>query len=588
MKKPLPYIHDSRWDSRVSVIRLVFVGMFALLFYKFFYWQVLQADRLQAAASSQYEAVTKLAGSRGKIYSADGYVLATNKDVYTMYADPTLLSLPTHEVAGKLAQVMPIDVVATESAVIDKEQTIQEWKQTFQDRLDKKSARWVALKRKLPGEIKDEIENMHLKGIGFERDEMRSYPEASMAAHILGFVGNDARGQEQGYFGVEGAYDRELQPRSGFVKLEKDAVGVPIAVGEFDSVGSQNGRNVVLTIRRDLQFLLEEKLKAGMIRYGSKTAEAAILDPKTGAILAMASYPNYDPSKFFVFDPGLYKNLFVHDVYEPGSTMKILTVSAGIDAGVIEPDTQCDACSGPKVISGYTIKTWDNKYYPNTTMTEGLVHSDNTAMMFIAQRLGLEKFLSYLQGFGIDKKTGIDLQEESLPPGRKDWREIDVATASFGQGIAVTGIQMLNIAQAIANKGVMMRPHVVSRVEQDGQSIEVAPKELARPISPETAQKVTTMMEASALHGDAKWAIPKGYRIAGKTGTAQVPVSGHYDEEKTVASFVGFAPAEDPKFVMLVKLREPSTSPWGSETAAPLWFSIARDLFVRMNIAPRN
>ena len=173
--------------------------------------------------------------------------------------------------------------------------------------------------------------------------------------------------------------------------------------------------------------------------------------------------------------------------------------------------------------------------------------------------------------------VGLDKKRESIcrriiAPARKDWREIDVATASFGQGIAVTGIQMLNIAQAIANDGVMMRPHVVARVEQDGQSIEVAPKELSRPISPETAQKMTMMMEASALHGDAKWAIPKGYRIAGKTGTAQVPVSGHYDEEKTVASFVGFAPAEDPKFVMLVKLREPSTSPWGSETAAPLWF----------------
>jgi cell division protein FtsI/penicillin-binding protein 2 len=184
----------------------------------------------------------------------------------------------------------------------------------------------------------------------------------------------------------------------------------------------------------------------------------------------------------------------------------------------------------------------------------------------------------------VDQKTGLDVLEEALPPFRDSWRELDVATASFGQGIATTGIRMLNIAQAIANHGVMMRPTLVKSVSQDGQVIEVEPKVTGTPISAETASAVTQMMIQSASHGDAKWAIPKGYSIAGKTGTAQVPVSGHYDEEKTVASFVGFAPANDPKFVMLVKLREPQTSPWGSETAAPLWFSIARDLFVRMHV----
>ncbi|HKY74329.1 MAG TPA: penicillin-binding protein 2 [Patescibacteria group bacterium] len=588
MKKPVPYLPDRSWISRVRVIRILFLFLFGLLLCRLFFWQILRADQLQALAESQYETIKKTTGSRGKIYSADGYLLATNIDVYTLFAEPHNFTKPLSEITAALSVRMPWDL-STQSATDPAERVrIQdEWRQTFLNRLSSLDSRWIALKRKLPKQNKEEIETLKLDGIGFERGEMRQYPESSMAAHILGFVGSNERGQEQGYFGIEGAYDRELRSKEGRIKLEKDALGLQLAIGDYDSIGSQDGRDVVLTIRRDLQYLLENKLKEGMEKYGSKTAEAVIMDPKTGAILAMASFPNYDPSSFHMFDSETYKNLIVQDVYEPGSTMKILTVSAGVDAGAIKPDTICTRCFGPRVISGYTIKTWNEKYFPDSTITDGLVHSDNTVMIFSEEEMGKDVYVDYLQRFGLGRKTGLDVQEEALPPFRKDWRELDAATASFGQGIAVTGIQMLNIAQAIANKGVMMRPMLVQAVRNRSEEIDIDPRETGRPITPETASTVTTMMEASALHGDAKWAIPKGYRIAGKTGTAQVPVAGHYDEEKTVASFIGFAPADDPKFVMLVKLREPQTSPWGSETAAPLWFSIARDLFLRMNIPPR-
>lgn len=589
MRKPLPYLSDTAWTSRLRILRIGVCLAFFLVLYRLFYWQILQADSLQAAAESQYSLVSKTSGSRGRIWSADGYLFAANQDVYTLFAEPKKLEQSPEQIATLLAPLMPVedDEASPTAELIEQEKTdpLEEWKETFIKKLSGE-ARWVSLKRKVTKETKEAIERFDLTGIGFEPDEMRYYPESSTAAQILGFVGNDAQGNPHGYFGVEGAFDRELRARSGLVRQEKDALGLPIAIGQYDLISSQDGRDITLTVHRDLQFLLEEKLKEGMEKYGSKTAEAAIMDPKTGEILAMASFPSYDPATFYRFPPEYYKNLFVQDAYEPGSTLKILTMSAGIDTGAIKPDTMCDRCSGPRVISGYTIRTWNGEYFPNTTMTDGLVHSDNTAMIFAEEQIGKDKFVEYLQRFGLGRKTGLDVIEEALPPFRENWRELDTATASFGQGIAVTGIQVLNIAQAIANDGVMMKPLLVKSVRQGEQVISVEPKEVGRPISAETANAVTLMMEASAQHGDAKWAVPKGYRIAGKTGTAQIPVAGHYDEEKTVASFVGFAPAEDPKFVMLVKLREPQSSQWGSETAAPLWFSIARDLFVRMNIAP--
>jgi cell division protein FtsI (penicillin-binding protein 3) len=590
MRKPLPYVVDHSNEQRVRFIRIFVLLFFGLVIARLFYWQVLQSDRMKAEAQSQYSSVSTTTASRGKIFTADGYPLVTNQDVYTIFADPKTLDAPASAIAAQLTPFMmqTLDGEDAAQAATDeaRRNVIQlGWTTTLLSKLTA-DANWVALKRKVPRDVKDHIAALNIQGLGFERDEERYYPEASMAAQLLGFVGNDNNGNPQGYFGIEGMFDRELRGKEGVLKQEKDAAGIPIALGAFDSIEPQDGRDIVLTIHRDLQFMLEQQLQAGMAKYGSKTAEGVIMDPHTGAILAMASFPQYDPSAFYQYDPQLYKNPIVNDVYEPGSTFKILTVSAGIDSGAITPDTQCDACSGPAQISGYSIKTWNDKYFPNSSITEGLIHSDNTVMIYAAQKMGKDTFVNYIHNFGLGQKTGIDLQDEALPPLRDDWKDIDVATTSFGQGIAVTGIQMMRIAQVIANGGVMMRPMLVQSVKQGDQTIAVQPKEEGRVITQQTASEVTQMMVESATYGDAKWALPKGYEIAGKTGTAQVPVSGHYDATKTVASFIGFAPASDPKFVMLIKLREPSTSQWGSETAAPLWFSIAKELFMRMGIPP--
>lgn len=576
-------------NQRVSWLRGVYYLFLFLVLSRLFYWQILQGDRLQAAARNQYESVFTLNSSRGKIFSSDGFPLASNRNVYTLFVEPQKFSADPASVSAMLAPLF-LDAdddpsLASESARLV---ALEQWQNTLTSRLKNSELRWVLLKRRLPTEYRKKIEAYGIAGLGFERDEQRFYPEASTAAQLLGFVGSDERGEEQGYFGVEGLFDRELRGKRGEVRLERDAVGAPIAIGEYDEISARNGRDLVLTIRRDLQFMLESQLQKGMEKYGSKTAEGIIVDPKTGVILAMASLPAYDPAKYYRFPPEQYKNLLASDVYEPGSTLKILTMAAGVDAGAITPESQCDKCSGPREISGFSIKTWNNEYTPNTTMTQALVHSDNTAMIFAMEKMGKETFIEYLKKFGLDRKTNSDIQEEAGPQFRKDWKDIDAATASFGQGLAVTGLQMIRVAQTIANGGEMMRPMLVGSVRENGEEIPIQPRPEGRVISEKTAQTVTAMMEESAKYGDAKWALPKGYRIAGKTGTAQIAVKGHYDEEKTVTSFIGFAPAQDPKFVMLIKLREPQSSQWGSETAAPLWFSIAKELFLRMNIPPEG
>jgi cell division protein FtsI/penicillin-binding protein 2 len=266
-------------------------------------------------------------------------------------------------------------------------------------------------------------------------------------------------------------------------------------------------------------------------------------------------------------------------------------MSAAIDAGLVTPETKCTICAGPVETGGYEIRTWNNEYNADATMTDVILHSDNTGMVFTGRLLGLDRMLGYLKKFGIGDMTNIDLQGEETPTlrPRDDWYPIDLATATFGQGITVTPIELLTAFSAIANGGNRMEPHIVKSIETaDGEKIEILPKVLSKPISPKTATIMTEMMVTAVDKGESKWAKPKGYRIAGKTGTAQIPVEGHYDANKTIASFIGFAPADDPKFLMVVILDRPSTSIYGSETAAPLFFNVAKNLLVYYNIQPNE
>lgn len=545
---------------------------------RLFYWQIVRAEYLQAQAEEQHFIELPVRALRGDIFFSEGSILVANNPAFSMFGQPKLISSEQKTKTGYLLAKVLAD---------EDDDEIDSLAKDFINKLSQ-PLYWVLLKRQITSDQKKQIEDLNLEGIGFETASNRFYPEGSSSAHLLGFVGFDAKGANKGYFGLEGFYDRELKGISGRIRHEKDALGLPILIGNFFTFEARNGKDLVLNIDRTIQYILENQLLAGIEKYGAMKASAVVMEPKTGAILALASYPNYDPQKYFNFPKEYYKNPIVADQYEPGSTFKVMVMAAALNEDVVKPDTKCDICSGPLNIGGFSIRTWNNKYYPDTTLKEVIVHSDNTGMVFVGQKLGLDKFYQYLQDFGFGDLTIIDLQDETSPDIRlKDtWREIDLATTSFGQGIAVTPIQMVRAVSVVANGGYLMEPHIVREIRDETGFFEIKPKIIRQVIKESTAQVVKEMMVAAVDEGEAKFFKPKGFKIAGKTGTAQIPVAGHYDPNKTIASFVGFAPADDPKFVMLIRYDQPSASIYGSETAAPTFFEIARQLFIYYKIAP--
>jgi len=575
--------------NRIQVLFLGFTFGLLLVILRLSYWQVIKTDELSGAARDQYASKDIMEGSRGAIITSDGFPLVVNQAVYTLGAYlPGVVDSPTSivdRIMPNLKLVIDDPAIATDEAKLKvaEEELKLNTRSTMLEHLGKTG--YVTLSRALSVKEKEAIEALGIKGLTFDQSFTREYPEASMSAQLSGFVGRDDVGKPIGYFGLEGFYDRELSGRSRIEKQEKDAGGNPLLVGDWSLMPGRDGRTLKLYLERGTQYIVEEELKKGLERYQASSGEVIVMDPKTGGILAMASLPSYDPDKFHLYDTSLYKNPAVANSYEPGSTFKVLVMAAAFNEGVVKEDDQCDICAAPYPIGKYKIKTWNEEYRPNATPADIIVHSDNVGMVWTEQRLGGEKMLEYIKKFGFGEKTGIDLQEEISPALRTKWGDIDYATSSFGQGIAVTSVQMLAAVGAIANKGVLMEPHLVQSVVGDTE-VPIPPKSRGEVISPASADRITNLMIEAVEKGEAQWAAPKGYVLAGKTGTAQIAVEGHYDAEKTTASFVGFAPARDPKFVMLVKLSEPQSSQWAAETAAPLWFGIAKKLLLRYNIAP--
>lgn len=555
------------WRYHLSLF--FFVGLFLLILARLFYWQVVRASDLSDLGESQYGKDIRIPAERGMIKTSDGYAIAANKISYLVFANPK-------EVADKeLTASYLAPLLETETASISSLLAMNRY--------------WVALKRDLETPVKETIEKKELRGVGFEEHSTRFYPEGSTAAKLLGFVGKNDKGENIGSFGLEGYYERILRGKPTIATQINDAFGRPVLAKTDTVENGIQGRTLYLHVDRAIQVLAETKLKEGLEKYGAKGGMVGIMDPKTGGIIAMTAFPSFDPSNYNEFAYADFVNPFISSSYEPGSTFKPLIMAAAIETGVVKPETQCTICAGPVEIGGYKIKTWNDEYRANLNMIEVIQHSDNTGMVFTGQKLGKERLFEYLDLYGFGKMTGIDLQGEMVPPlrARDSWYPIDLATATFGQGISVTPIELLTAFNSLANKGKRMEPHVVAAVETEaGEKIPIPPKELNQPISEKTAKIMTEILVNAVDQGEAKWAKPKGYRIAGKTGTAQIPVEGHYDAKHTIASFIGYAPADDPRFVMLVVVDRPTSSIYGAETAAPIFFNIAKHILTYYGITP--
>jgi len=583
----------AKW--RLLSINILFCLAVILLLARLFYWQVLAADQLASMAEEQQLSTIELPARRGEFLFKDNSFLTANKPAYFTY----LIRNPDNPFPQDLPQTLSpyifssVTYSATPSAFLtlkDKQKLQDKAEDIIQERINNQRLTWIPLAHKINENSKEQLISLNLSQLFFEDEQKRLYPEASMAAHLIGFVGSDEQGRDIGYHGLEGYYQQELAGRPGIIRQEKDAFNQPILMGSFVEQERIDGRLLQLHLDKAIQYLVEKKLAKAIDQFKANSGSVTVMDPKTGAILAMASLPSYDPAEYYLYNKRSFLNPVVSDAFEPGSIFKIFVMAAALDTDTVKLDTKCDICDGPVKIDKYEIETWNKKYQPDATMTDVIVHSDNVGMVFVEQKLGKDKFLEYFKKFGFHQSTNIDLQDEVTLEYRPDkkWTFVDLATASFGQGFIVTGIQLLQAVTAIANDGQLVQPRVVSKVIGDRREITIPVKVKNKVISKQTADQITDMMVAAAKDGEAKWVSIKGHKIAGKTGTAQVVVGGKYAEEKTNASFIGFAPADDPKFAMLVTLKEPKTSPWASETAAPLWFSIAQDLLNYFNIVPQG
>jgi cell division protein FtsI/penicillin-binding protein 2 len=400
----------------------------------------------------------------------------------------------------------------------------------------------------------------------------RAYPEGSLAAHVLGFVNDD----RLGLYGVEGWYNDVLTPTRQ-------------ADGTFAS-----GADLVLTIDRNAQAITEEELALALRDTGAKSGSIIVMNPRNGEILAMASAPGYDPARYAELATAQEEKTFVNpnvsDIFEPGSIFKVLTMAAALDSGTVTRDTVYNDTASIEV-GGQVIWNWDRGGHGPTDMTGLLAKSLNVGASTLAIRMGQQTFNKYLRAFGLGRPTGIDVQHEAAGlvitrdknPDR--WSEAILASNSFGQAIATTPIQMVASIGAVANDGVLVQPHLVKKIIRGDRVDEAKVVALGRPISRETANTLSDML-AEAVQREVPDALVDGYTIAGKTGTAQIPVPGGYDDPWTIATFIAYAPAHDPQVIVLVKLDRPTSSMWGSETAVPVFQRLARQLFPVLGVRP--
>ncbi len=567
--------------AKINIFFVFVLLGYLVIFFRFFYWQIIRAKELSALAVNQHQRRSIQTSYRGKILASDGSILVGQADSWTLFAEPKLITDPT-TIARRLAPLLT-DIRGNNLLASSEEVKIKSL-------LADSGKFWVPLKNRLTTDIKNEIEELGFKGIGFDKDEARRYPEGSSSAHLLGFLGKDDDGANKGYFGLEGFYDDTLSSRAGIEKGDIDVKGFPLLTGRRKRTPSFSGADIITYIDKGVQMVVEEELREGIEKYGSLSGSVIVMDPSTGGILAMASYPSFDPQQYWKYSNELFLNPVISTSFEPGSVFKVIVMAAALDMNAVGPETKCEVCNGPLTVGEYTIHTWNDKYFPNSSMSDVIIHSDNIGMSYVAKKIGTEKNYEYLKKFGFGEITGIDLQGEMSPKIRslKEWSEIDLYTSSFGQGIAVTPIQLITAVNVIANDGLMAKPKVVKDIAIDNVSYGLPSDKGKYVISKKASDEITLMMVEAAKSGEAKWTYKKGFGVAGKTGTAQIPISGHYDDEKTIASFIGFAPYDNPKFIMLVTLREPQSSPWASETAAPLWYNIAEKLFLHFGLLPEK
>ncbi len=562
--------------TRILLVFIAFFVLFLMVVLRLFYLQVVSADELKIKARQQQMREVPVEAERGTIFDRNGSILGASISVDSVYASPTEISAEeAPEIAKTLAELLDLDE-----------------KKVYAKLTSGRSYEWI--RRKIDDETAAKLRELDLAGIGLTTETKRSYPNGNLSSHVLGFVGVDNQGLE----GVEAMMDETLTGSDGYILAQYDSHGQEITGSGRSYVDPENGDSIVLTIDENIQYFCERELDQLMKgTVNPKGAAIVMMEAKTGEILALAVRPDYNPNEFGDYDSSTWRNTAMSDFYEPGSTAKILTISAALEEGVVSEE---DRFYDPGYISvgKLKIKCWSSTPHGSQSFVEVAENSCNPGFVEVGQRIDAkddETFYRYLKAFGIGQKTGLELPGESAGSLRDlsaldEINPIDVSNMYIGQGYGVTPIQLVTAVSAAVNGGTLMEPHLVKEIrDSNGNTKEtIEPKEIRRVISEETSSRVCSILESVVANGTGNKAYIEGYRVGGKTGTAQKFIDGAYSKSKYVASFIGFAPADNPEIVCLVVIDEPGSFPiYGGTIAAPVFQKVVSDTLPYLGVEPQ-
>lgn len=540
--------------NRIKNLSIAISVFFLIILIRLFYWQIIKGAEIKEKSVLQTYKLVKTVPQRGKILTSDNFPVVSNQVNYQLSIYKPSLKEDFDQIINK------INSVKTDFITLNKDQI-----ESFKNNQNQK---WYTF----PSLFTDkQVEQLNNPGLVFDRIDNRFYPEGELGRSIFGIIGKNSQGNSLGYGGLEAYYNKQLQGKPGYAWVSKDATGQTIFSQKGWQKTSNDGRDLITSINRSVQSIVEEKLKDGLEKYSADSGSITIIEPKTGAIIAMTSLESS-----FSATKSIEHNAVVSDLFEPGSVFKPLVVAMALEKKAIDTNYICEKCGSPRPIGQYTITNWNNETNPNSTLQDIIKNSDNIGMSYIISRLGLNNFQEYYTKLGLNQKTGIDLQGEAKNPTKNSWPEIDLATASFGQGIAVTQIKMLQMFNSIANDGYLVQPKILNYMDEKGKLIYSKPKEPVQVFSLDTTQKVKKILKYSVENGVVATMKPKNIEVCAKSGTAQVAVKGGYTDTQTIASYIGFSPCDNPKFTMIITIYNPRTSPWGSSTAAPMWYDLAK------------
>ncbi len=566
-------MNEKKVDNKIKIFVIIVFFVFIVVILKVFYIQVFEYDKLNDLASDLWSRNLPIEADRGKIYDRNGVVLADNVTTTSLVLIPSQIK-NKKETTKKLAEILNVSYDTMREHV---------YKNTSIERVH-------PFGRRLDYSVAEKIEKLNLDGVYLVRESKRSYPYGTELSHTLGFVGID----NQGLSGIELQYDDYLTGEYGAIKYFSDAKGNKLDLSQVYEA-PQNGVNVTLTINHEIQASVERELDNVMTKYEPETALAIAMDPNTGEVLAISSRPNFDAINYQDYtQETLNRNLPIWATYEPGSTFKIITLSAALNEGLVDLDNETFYDSGSVKVANAKIRCWKAGGHGEQTFLQVVENSCNPGFVELGNRLGKETLFSYIDKFGFGKKTGIDLNGEAtgIIFDLEDVGPVELATTAFGQGVSVTPIQQITAVSAAINGGTLYKPYIVKSLNdpETNQVIkENTPTKVRQVITSKTSKEVRRALESVVTNGSGRNAYIEGYRVGGKTGTAQKVENGKYLVGNYILSFIGFLPADDPKIVVYVAINNPKrVVQYGGVVAAPVAKTILTDAIEALDIKRRE